>query len=179
MYHITFFAGTTGDMVPTGFTALTLFGGAEIRQPTLASLLLHQKRQGSRKPRRWDRWFGSDENLVITIFGGTTLIAPTAAEEYAALAGLLRSGALTREECEQLMNQLPEFSARRSMCRTFTVFGACVTQYPSSKKERRSLDAAKEAGSIRDNERRELESILDTPPEARGRLIGRLVMAHA
>ena len=36
MFHYTIFAGSEAQMSPKGFTAVTLFGGAELKRPTLA-----------------------------------------------------------------------------------------------------------------------------------------------
>jgi len=47
MFHFCLFAGTEGEMPPIGLTALTIFGGTELRRPTLArEILVHRATRG-------------------------------------------------------------------------------------------------------------------------------------
>jgi hypothetical protein len=177
MFHVTAFAGTTGDMTPAGFTSLTIFGGAELRRPTLAAILLDEKQRRRREPGRWERWLGRDENLVITLFGGTSLIPPTAVEEFTALSGMLRSGSLEPGEIRATLDAQPQLGARRSLCRTLTLFGSCATEDPDLQQERRALDALAADGALPDAARRGLEALLGTSAETRSRLIAELVLA--
>jgi hypothetical protein len=175
MFHLTLFAGTEGEIPPAGFTAFTAFGGAELRRPTLASQLLHLKNRGHRRPSRLARLLGTDKNLIMTVFGGTVLLAPTLIEEYSALQGLLRSGTVSGDECTALLDRLAADDGDPSLCRTVTLFGACVTRHPSAAKERKALEAATKAGAVTNAIRRALDEIVGSPPAARVRALGHLV----
>ncbi|MEM7204776.1 MAG: hypothetical protein AAF628_31255 [Planctomycetota bacterium] len=177
MFHVTLFAGTEGEIAPSGFTALTVFGGAELRRPTLATQLLHLKGRRHKPLSRWQRWFGTEQNLVITLFGGTVLFAPTMAEEYAALSSALRGGAIAADEAATLVDQLAAFGHERAVCRTLTLFGACVVRHPSAGKERKALEAAVQVGAIEDKVRGGLEAFIGAPPEARLHALARLAGA--
>ena len=174
MFHLTLFAGTEGEIPPVGFTALTVFGGAELRRPTLASQLLYLKNRRERKRSRWARLLGTDKNLVLTIFGATVLLAPTLVEEYSALAGLIRTGALTPEECLSLLDQNSLEGGESAICRTLTIFGGCMTRRPSAAKERKALDTAAKTGSVTDRIRAALDDIIGSPPDAKARALGHL-----
>ena len=175
MFHVTLFAGTEGEIPPAGFTSLTAFGGAELRRPTLASQLLDLKNRGYRKPTRWARFMGTDKNLILTVFGATVLLAPTVVEEYAALAGLMRSGTLSPGECTALLDRLAANDGEPSICRTLTLFGVCVTRHPSAAKERKALEAASKTGAVSSAIRRALDEIVGSPPGAKARALGHLV----
>jgi hypothetical protein len=173
VFHLTLFGGTEGEIAPSGFTALTAFGGAELRRPTLAAQLLHLKSSRQRPRRWWDRVLGSDKNLILTLFGGTVLQAPTLVEEYAAMAGLLRSGAVQHAEFQQLLDQL-HVEAGDSPARTLTLFGACVTRHPSAARERKALEAAANSGSLTDRIRGALDRLIGAPQQAKIPALGQL-----
>jgi len=175
VFHVTLFAGTEGEIPPAGFTALTAFGGAELKRPTLASQLLHLKYRAQRKPTRWAKLMGTDKNLILTVFGATVLLAPTVVEEYTALTGLMQSGAMTPGECATLLDRLSSDEGESSLCRTLTLFGGCVTRHPSAAKERKALDAAAKAGALSTAVRQALDAIVGSPPAAKVRALGHLV----
>jgi hypothetical protein len=176
MFHVTLFSGTTADAAPAGFTALTLFGGADLRRPTLAAELLHLK-DGPRSRRWLQTLLGTDHNLILTLFGATVLRAPTLVEEYAALAALLRTGAVSRQECHELVDRLATAPSQISTYRTLTLFGTCMTRYPSQAKERKALEAAAASGTLPAPVRAALEGLLGSPAPARRRTLSELAMA--
>ena len=173
------FGGTEGEISPSAFTALTAFGGAELKCPTLASQLLYLKSCTERSPTFWERLTGSDRNLVITLFGGTVLIAPTLVEEYASLSGVIRTGVLSQAECDQLMDRYLANSGEYTVCRTLTLFGACVTRHPSASKERKVLESATRAGTVSSRLRESLEQLVGAPPQAKARGLGNLAINPA
>lgn len=177
MFHVTLFAGTEGEIPPAGFTALTVFGGSELRRPTLASQLLYLKHRNARAKRRWARLMGTDKNLILTLFGVTVLLAPTVIEEYTALSGLMRSGTLSHDECSALLDRLAADDSEASICRTLTLFGGCVTRHPSAAKERKALEAASKTGAVSSAIRQALDEIVGAPPAAKVRALGHLVVA--
>lgn len=177
MFHLTLFGGTEGDISPAGFTALTVFGGAELRRPTIATQLLHLKSARGRRPGAWERLVGSDKNLILTVFGGTVVRAPTLVEEYSALSSAVGSGALTTDECSRLLDELIAGGGEFAHWRTLTLFGACVTRHPSTVKERKALDAAVKTGTVSQAVRATLESVVGSPPQAKVRALGQLATA--
>lgn len=179
MFHFCLFAGTEGEMPPIGLTALTIFGGTELRRPTLArEILVHRATRG-RTRRRWTWLFGSEENLVISVFGATSLVEPTLAEEYAAMLALVRSGQVTKEELPALLDGIEAQANGRNSYRSFTLFGACVTHRRSATKERKALDAAVANGGIEPRARAWLETLVEAPRGVRWRALGELVMQPA
>jgi len=178
MFHLTLFGGTEGEIAPSGFTALTLFGGSELRRPTLASQLLHLKNRREHKRRSWQRLLGSDQNLILTLFGGTVIVVPTMVEEYTALAAVLRSGTVSRDEFTALLQQLTT-GGQRGLSRTMTLFGVCVVRHPSPAKERKALEVAAKTGAVTAKARESLETIIGAPPESRAGSLGKLVVSPA
>ncbi len=176
MFHLTLFSGTEGEMSPIGCTVLTVFGGAELRRPTLARQILTLRARPNAKRGLW-RWLsGSDENLVVTIFGGTVVHEPTLVEEYAALSALVRSGQVAREELAMLLDRFggdPRVTAYRS----FTLFGACSSRRISAKHERKALDEAERMGAIGRPLRSALDGLVEAPSGVRWRALGELVTA--
>ena len=179
VFHLTLFGATEGEVSPAGFTALTVFSGAELRRPTLATQLVHMKNRLQTKPRAWDRILGTDKNLVLTVFGATVLTAPTLIEEYSALAGLLRAGTLTSADCGRLLDDLAAQGSETGWCRTLTLFGACVTRYPSADRERKALDVASRTGAVTATVRNALETVIGAPRQAKTRALQQLVLQPA
>ena len=50
MIHLTLFGGTEAEIAPGGFTALTIFGGAELKRPTLAQRIMQRRRDRGPQP---------------------------------------------------------------------------------------------------------------------------------
>jgi hypothetical protein len=179
VFHLTVFGATEGEVSPAGFTAFTLFGGAELRRPTLATQLVHLKNRPQGTPSAWDRILGTDKNLVVTVFGATVLTAPTLIEEYSALAGLVRAGTLTTADCGALLDDVVAQGHDAGWCRTLTLFGSCVTRYPSAERERKALDVATRTGAVSATVRGALEAVIGAPRQARTRALQQLVLHPA
>ncbi|MCA8956396.1 MAG: hypothetical protein KDC87_10005 [Planctomycetes bacterium] len=176
MFHFTAFGATQTRVPPGGFTALTLFGGAEIRLPTLAERIVHRRRQRTVEPSRWDRWLGRDQGIVVTLFGGTGLIAPTLVEEYAALRNLVQSGVVPRDECRALLEDLMGSSAGSQEISRWTLFGGSSLESPSAKTETKSLQAAEQAGVITPEIRRDLAQAIGCPMHTAAEIVSRAAL---
>ena len=177
MFHLTIFSGTEGELAPANTTAVTFFGGAGLRGPTVAQQLLHFRAQRARKPSRWAWLAGSEDNLVITIFGATAIQEPTVTEEYTALASVVRSGQIAKEELPSLLDAFEAHIGSRGALRTFTLFGACTVSPLKAAKEREAIDSAARNGIIDPRARKGLEALVEAPRMVRWRAVGELVFA--
>ncbi|MCC6785885.1 MAG: hypothetical protein IT457_23760 [Planctomycetes bacterium] len=175
MFHFCLFAGTEGEMPPAGMTAITIFGGSELRRPTLAREIGAWRARRGMPRSRWRWLFGSDENLIVTIFGATCVVEPTLVEEYAAMASLVRSGQVTGEELPSLLDGLESQIGGRDSYRTLTLFGGCVVRRRSPSRERKALDAAVANGGLDHRTRSWLETLVEAPRGVRWRALGELV----
>ena len=177
MFHFTIFSGTEGELAPANTTVVTFFGAADLRGPTVAQQLLHFRAQRAQKPSRWAWLFGTQDNLVVTIFGATTIQEPTVTEEYTALASVVRSGQIAREELPGLLDAFEAHIGSRGALRTLTLFGACTVSPIKASKEREVLDAAARNGVVDPRARKGLENLVDAPRPVRWRAVGELVFA--
>lgn len=177
MLHLTLFAGTQGDMPPSGFTAVTFFGGAELHRPTLAREILHYRATRDLPKTRLGWLFGSDENFVVTLFGGTVITEPTLVEEHQALAAILRTGQVRSEELPALVDGIELKHGGRAAYRTFTLFGGCSTRLGSVKRERKALEAAVANGALDAPTRTWLERLIEAPRSVRWRALSQLRLA--
>ena len=176
MIHVTFCGGSEAEMSPGGFTAFTMFGGVELRRPTLAQRILYRRANRNKTYSRWDRFMGRGKSLVITLFGGTDIIPPTVMEEYAAMRNLMQSGVVTKEECLMLIDELSAGDDCSEVSR-FTMFGACEFSQQKAKKELKALDAAQDARIIDGETRRQLENAVGCPPSTAAGVVARAAMA--
>ncbi len=177
MFHLALFSGTEGVLAPTGGTSFVLFGGAELRTPSLAQRLAHARMRAKHPLRRVDRLLGRDQWLLITLFGGTELIRPTLVEELAALRGMMTSGSLSRAELQGLADATlppPDLVGGLS---TFTLFGACTMERPSAKKELAAIERAQKAGEVTPTARPALEGLIGQGDQTILRGLSRLALA--
>jgi hypothetical protein len=175
MIHFTAFGATQAEISPGGFTAVTVFGGAELRRPTLAKRIMQRRAEQRRAPSTWEKWLGMDRSIAITLFGGTEIIAPTLVEEYAALRNLLTSGAITREECRDMLDSLGREDDGDISRLTF--FGACTQQSPKASNEKKALDVAESAGMIDAGIRAQLMQAIGCPPDTAAEVVLRAALA--
>ena len=179
MLHLTLFSGTEGEMPPSGFTAVTFFGGTELRRPTLAREILHYRATRDLPKTRWSWLFGTDENFVLTVFGGTVITEPTLVEEHTALAAILRTGQIRTDELPAIVDGIELRTGGRASYRTFTLFGGCSTRIGNSKRERKALDAAIANGGIDVPTRTWLERLVEAPRSVRWRAFSQMRLAPA
>ncbi len=179
MFHYTVFGATSGEIAPTGFSALTVFGAAELRRPTLARRILHLRNKPTDTSRSWiQRIRDDDRGLLITVFGATEIHRPTLMEEYSALRSLIAASDLSPEACRQLLEQLLS-GEKQDDWATFTLFGACSTVEAKPARETKALDAAERAGMITHDHRRRLDDLIGAAEPTVIDALGRLALGVA
>src|SRR5262245_15643557 len=124
MFHVTLFGGSEGDLPISDFISLTIFGGTDLRRPTLARRILKLRAERDTTPSVWKRVFQLDKNIIVTLFGGTEIHAPTVMEEYADLRRILAAGALSPEEGRRLLDELAK-GGGEDLYTAITLFGGC------------------------------------------------------
>lgn len=137
MVHLCICAGQGGEIEPGRHFYITLFGGTELKRPTLAKMLLKARERGEK--------VAPTVAYFITMFGGVDVMQPTLAEEFSDLQAALRSGELTLEEADRAL------SDGHGLLRTWklTIFGGCDTaSVPAEEEELDSLAMLKHAGLI-------------------------------
>ncbi len=83
MVHFCILSNHEGVLAPGRRLYVTLLGSLNLRRPPTAALVAEARRGGGAGQVR-------PEGLLVTILGGTTLLWPTLAEEYQALADFWR-----------------------------------------------------------------------------------------
>src|SRR5262249_10332061 len=179
MFHLTLFGGGAGELPVSDFISVTVFGGTELRRPTLARRLLHLKSMRQAAPSIWRRVFQIDKNIIVTLFGGTEILTPTVLEEYADLRRVLASGALTSDECRQLLNELARDGEGQDLYSAVTLFGGCSVERPSEDEERKALQLGLRTGLITERERETLDGAVGRSEPALAGIMGQLVGAAA
>jgi hypothetical protein len=174
MFHLTIFAGSETTLAPSGCSALTVFGGAELRAPTIAQRIMDLKARRERRISAWERLTGAGRNLAITVFGYTGITLPTLTEEYDALRALVHSGAIGRQECEQLLRDLQVTPQARTA--TLTWFGGFCESRPTPKVELKALESASRAGRLDPRTRGAIESLIGSAEPSIVDGLGRLAL---
>jgi hypothetical protein len=126
-----------------------MFGGCELRRPTLARQLLAAGRAGA-GPLQIGR------RVVITLFGATEIKSPTLAEEFIDLREAVQSNALDIRQWDSYLAELDRW--QNSALVSFTMFGAFEeTTLPSEDDEIEGLALQRHLGNISDSSGRVLE----------------------
>ena len=132
MVHFCMFGGHEGELDPNKKVCITIFGGCELKRPTVAKQILDMRRNAEEHPHR--RGSG---HFFVTVFGSTELKSPTLAEEYIDLQDALQSDLLKLEDWDWAIAQLAANDAYR--IGSFTLFGGFgSSELPSENEE---LDA--------------------------------------
>jgi hypothetical protein len=174
MFHYTMFSGTEARMSSTGFTALTLFGAATLRRPTMAQRILDRDRATERAESWWQRMTDPNRNVVVTMFGGTTLLHATLMEEYSALRSLVSTGAMPSDQVTRRMREILATNQDIDVT-SITLFGGFVDSRPSRSKQLEALDEGERAGLLPSQHYRRLTDVIDAVPSAGLEVIGELV----
>jgi hypothetical protein len=95
MAHFCMFGGNEGVLSADGSVYITVFGGSDLRRLPLARQIAERRLRGG----------AAAESFFFTLFGGTSLIWPTLAEEYLALRDAVRSGTLSLTEWDQCVGR--------------------------------------------------------------------------
>ncbi len=141
MLHLCLFGGHGGQLSNERRIYLTMFGGCDLRWPTLAKQLIEFIQRGTGQPRP----FG---HVFITLFGGTDITAPTLAQEYLDLQSALRSGQVSLADWDRNIVRLGD-SAQRGA--SLTLFGGYSgDELPSEDQELDELALNRHLGYLND-----------------------------
>ena len=149
MIHFCIFGGHEGQLVSERKVYVTLFGGCELKQPTLAKRIVEKRRlDAAGQPHR-------RQNFFVTLFGGTSIKLPTLSEEYMDLRDSIRAGLLTLEEWDAA---IPEVGNESTSFGSFTAFGSFeASELPSEQEEIEGLAIQRHLGNIPENAGKTLE----------------------
>ncbi len=148
MIHFCVFGAHEGILAPDKVVYFTMFGGCELKQPTLAKRLLEARRyENMGMPIR-------RRNFFVTIFGGTSIKVPTLAEEFLDLQDALRAKLIAFEDWDAAvvhLNDNPGFGS-------LTAFGGFEgAELPSEDEEVEGLALNRHIGNISEPAGRTLE----------------------
>lgn len=142
MIHVTIFGGHEGHLQPEKRFYLTVFGGCELKRPTIARQLF-AKRQTGRELHVENKPF------FLTLFGSAGTKAPTLAEEFIDLREMISSGLLAPADWERSMVELGHSPGAVA---SFTIFGGFdECELPSETEEIDSLAVQRHLGNIPEN----------------------------
>ncbi len=173
MFHFTMFGGSEAQITTANMTAITIFGGADLKRPTLAQRVLQlaasedpESESSIRRP--------GPRSFAFTMFGGTDVKHPLLMEEYSAIHGLVATQLLRREEIQSMIAEILAQDAHYKVG-SFTLFGGFSDKRPNRKAQFRALREGEEAGLISVAHCEELERMVDAGPAVAFGLLGRLV----
>jgi len=149
MIHFCMFGGHKGRISSGEMIYVSIFGGCELKQPTLARRIAEtRRRQSAGSPVR-------RRNFFINIFGGASITHPTLAEEYLDLQDALRSGIFTLSEWDMEVAQLCSESVT---CGSFSFCGGFDgDRLPSDQEEIEGLALNRHLGHITSDAGKALE----------------------
>ncbi|MFH0982142.1 MAG: hypothetical protein V2A79_11445 [Planctomycetota bacterium] len=143
------FGGYEGLLGPERKVYFTMFGGCELRRPTVARQLLAMRRMHTAVP-------DVGKRVVITIFGSTAIKCPTLAEEFIDLREAVRSKAVGIVQWDASMSDLDRWQNATML--SFTLFGSFEeTALPSEDEEVEALALQRHLGNIDEPSGRVLE----------------------
>jgi hypothetical protein len=151
---------------------LTVFGGCELRRPTLARRLLterHRSKDG--KPARF-------RPIVITLFGATEIKLPTLAEEFLDLREAIRSGALPPDALDRL--GVGADAEDEGAVFSLTLFAGCdEAGLPNEDEEVDGLAMQRHLGNMTDREVQVLQCGVGQDPAQRRAVLRQAMAASA
>ncbi|TWT40372.1 hypothetical protein RAS1_40800 [Phycisphaerae bacterium RAS1] len=140
MINLCIFGGHGGQLGSTKRIFVTVFGGCELKRPTLARQIIDMKRAGVENLRPKTYFF-------LTLFGGTSIKSPTLAEEYIALQDALRAGLLTTAEWDRAVGHIAALDGFEAA--SLTLFGGFDTnELPTEDEELDALAVQRQIGNI-------------------------------
>jgi len=140
MLQLCMFGGYEGCLGPESRVYFTMFGGCNLRRPTLARQLLAAQQENQAEVRQGRKVF-------ITIFGGTDITSPTLAEEFIDLREAVRAGTLDPNRWDKYMTELAR--EERKTILSFTLFGGFdEANLPTEDQEVESLALQRHLGTI-------------------------------
>lgn len=186
MVHFTIFGGSEVTLGLGGKLIVTLFGGTDVRKPTLAKRLMQEKHMlASAQPgpdkdlKNVDKvllFLGGNypagkpgparnrSSFILTIFGGVEIKPPSIAEEFMDMRELMSSGLISESEWDQLVGRLYQMGEMDSVS-SFTLFGGMGEGSLSEDEEIKKIHSARELGLIDTEEERALRSVVGRDPQ--------------
>jgi len=169
MMQVTIFGGHDGILQLDKWFYLTLFGGCELRRPTLARQLLGRRRSEQtgelirRKP------------FFLTLFGGAEIKSPTLAAEFIDLRELIHSGVLPLSDWDRALAELGRIEESVA---SFTMFGGFDERsLPTEEEEIDGLAIQCHLGNIDESTRVVLQSGIGQRDPERRAVVRRAVQA--
>jgi hypothetical protein len=160
MFHLTLFSYAQARLLPEGSTCFTLFGSTILAAPTVAQRIARLAQHNRAAPTRWQRLLGSDQVLLLTLFGYTEITLPTLVEEYAALRELSAREGVPRDQLRRLCEKLQSHDSGGLDTATLSVFGHCQIGRPTSKRELAAIERARKLGDIDSSVSQALERLV-------------------
>jgi hypothetical protein len=140
MLQLCMFGGYDGQLGPEKKVYFTMFGGCDLRRPTLAREMLAMRQPGGPAP-------SVGRKVVITIFGGTEIKSPTLAEEFIDLREAVRSQALDVRHWDAYITEWARWQQNTLL--SFTLFGSFDDHaLPSEDEEVEALALQRHLGNI-------------------------------
>jgi hypothetical protein len=138
MLHLCVCGGHDSELTPGKRLYVTLFGGCELKRPTIARQLIEHRKAGAIQPRAV---------FCITVFGGTSISAPTLAEEYLDLQDALRADLFRLEDWDRAIAALG--AGNNVRIGSFTLFGGFEgATLPAEDSELERLAVGRQSGRI-------------------------------
>jgi hypothetical protein len=113
MFHLCLFGGHAGELDARRKIYLTVFGGCELRWPSIAKQMSALRQRGAPLDAGPAQYF-------LTLFGGTEISAPTLAHEFLDLQSALRAGQLTLDDWDRSIVRIGDLRRAGSL----TLFGS-------------------------------------------------------
>ena len=186
MFHFTIFGGSEVTLSGQGQCIVTLFGGTDVRKPTLAKRLMQERHAlSSRKsdpdynpnnvdkvlnvlqgntPTGLPRTEKRHRTFLLTIFGAVELRPPSIAEKFMDMRELVSSGLISADEWDQLVGRLYQIDDLDSVS-SLTLFGGMGEAALNQEEEIKKIHSAVGLGLIDEDEERALRSVVGRDPQ--------------
>ncbi len=140
MIQFCIMGGYEGVIRPEKKIYVTLMGGCDLQQTTVARQILNRRRQAAEaQPAPRSQFF-------LTIMGGVEIHCPTLAEEFIDLREMIHSGVLSMSDWDQAMADLGRSEGSYA---SFTLMGGfSESQLPTEEQEIESLAVQRHLGNI-------------------------------
>ena len=169
MIHVCMFGAHEGVLRSEKKMYFTVFGACELDRPTVAKRLIARQQKNAGRTTELPSVF------FLTIFGASEIKAPTLAEEFLDLRQALDSNALTLEEWDRVMAELPQLDVSISSLSLFAGFSEC--ELPSETEEIDAPALQRHMGNITDSSGQILQYAIGQQQAERTATIRRAVVA--
>lgn len=187
MFHFTIFGGSEVTLTGSRQLIFTLFGGTDVRKPTLAKRLMQEKHapwsaepagqvDADDKLHKFKNFFEKldsgaggrpgqrSSTFLLTIFGSVELKPPSIAEEFMDMRELVSSGLIEPREWDQLVGRMYQMGDLDSIS-SFTLFGGMDEAALSEEEEIKKITSATSMGLISGDEEQALRSVVGRDPQ--------------